>query len=76
MTTTGPGRAGIAWWDPEPLSRAAAFKEHQEEFEDIKLEVKKDKKDKDKAEVVMVGGTAGAKAIWVRREKTKPLTAC
>ncbi|MBU4386252.1 MAG: hypothetical protein KKH73_04575 [Actinobacteria bacterium] len=36
--------------------RREAFKEHQEEFEDVKLEVKPDKEDKDVATVIIVGG--------------------
>lgn len=37
--------------------RKEAFSEHQEEFKDVKLEVKQDGDDKDVATVIIVGGT-------------------
>ena len=37
--------------------RREAFSEHQEEFKDVKLEVKQDGNDKDVASVIIVGGT-------------------
>ncbi len=41
--------------------RKEAFSQHQEEFEDVKLEVKQEGKDKDVADVIMVGGTVSRK---------------
>jgi len=45
----------------EMTLRREAFKEHQEEFEDVKLEVKQDGNDKDVATVTIVGGSVSRK---------------
>ena len=53
--------------------RREAFSEHQEEFEDVKLEVKQDGNDKDVATVIIVEGTVSRKSPETGEMETRGL---